>query len=185
MSKIRVTVWNEFRHERNNEGVRKIYPEGLHKAIGAGIACDDFEIRYATLDEPDHGLTDEVLDSTDVLIWWGHAAHAEVKDEIVAKAMEGTLVFFPIRAVGETVSHHVVGHPIKERLKQILYLIRRIRVIPINHDVILSIDVTKHLTDDVSLALSRLEANYGSVRACDVTRPVGGVIVVDIDGCLG
>ncbi len=88
MSKIRVTVWNEFRHERNNEGVRKIYPEGLHKAIGAGIACDDFEIRYATLDEPDHGLTDEVLDSTDVLIWWGHAAHAEVKDEIVAKVQQ-------------------------------------------------------------------------------------------------
>lgn len=85
MEKIRVTIWNEFRHEKNNEAIKAIYPEGMHKAIGKGIAADDLEIRYATLDEPDHGLTDEVINSTDVLIWWGHAAHGEVRDDIVAK----------------------------------------------------------------------------------------------------
>ena len=93
MKKIRVVIWNEFRHEKQNPEIAAIYPEGLHKAIGAGISADDLEIRYAALDEPSHGLPDEVLDNTDVLIWWGHCAHAEVQDEIVEKVhkkiMEG------------------------------------------------------------------------------------------------
>ncbi len=86
---IRVTIWNEFRHEksqdRTGEIVRSIYPEGMHKTIGAELAAPDLEIRYATLDEPEHGLPDEVLNSTDVLIWWGHMAHGEVRDELVDK----------------------------------------------------------------------------------------------------
>ncbi|MCP3966305.1 MAG: trehalose utilization protein ThuA [Lentisphaerae bacterium] len=83
--KINVTIWNEFRHEKSNEAVKKLYPDGMHKAIGKGIAASDLNIRYATLDEPEHGLTDEVLNTTDVLLWWGHCAHGEVKDEIVEK----------------------------------------------------------------------------------------------------
>lgn len=67
MSKINVTIWNEFRHEKQNEGIKAIYPEGLHAAIARGIAADDLNIRLASLDEPEHGLTDEVIQSTDVL----------------------------------------------------------------------------------------------------------------------
>ena len=85
MKKIRITIWNEFRHEKVNAAIAEIYPEGLHKAIGKGIAADDFEIRYASLDEPEQGLPDELLNDTDVLLWWGHCAHAEVKDELVEK----------------------------------------------------------------------------------------------------
>ena len=33
MSKLRVTIWHEFRHEKTNEKVRKIYPDGMHIAI--------------------------------------------------------------------------------------------------------------------------------------------------------
>ena len=87
MNKIRVTIWNEFRHEKNNEAIKAIYPEGLHKAIADGIAADDLEIRLASLDEPEHGLTDDVIANTDVLIWWGHCAHKEVRDDIVAKVL--------------------------------------------------------------------------------------------------
>ncbi len=84
--RVRVTVWNEGRHEQKNKTVQKIYPQGIHQAIAAGLEeMGDFEIRTATLDEPEHGLTDEVLASTEVLTWWGHVAHHEVKDEIVAK----------------------------------------------------------------------------------------------------
>ena len=61
MSKINVTIWNEFRHEKENEGIKAIYPEGLHAAIAKGIAADDLNIRLASLDEPEHGLTDEVI----------------------------------------------------------------------------------------------------------------------------
>lgn len=89
---IRVTVWNEFRHEKKNEAVRKIYPDGMHKVIAAGLEkLGGLRLRTATLDEPEHGLTDEVLSSTDVLIWWGHAAHGEVKDEIVKKVQKKVL----------------------------------------------------------------------------------------------
>jgi len=83
---IRVTVWNEYRHEKTDESVRTVYPEGIHNAIGNYFkALDGFEVKTATLDEPDNGLTDSVLENTDVLIWWGHKAHGEVMDETVQK----------------------------------------------------------------------------------------------------
>lgn len=84
--KINVTVWNENRHEKRSERVAKVYPDGIHGAIASYLSkFEDFEVRTATLDEPLHGLSDEVLDNTDVLIWWGHTAHEEVSDEIVDK----------------------------------------------------------------------------------------------------
>ena len=69
---INVTVWGEFRHEKKNERVRSVYPDGMHNAIGDGLKEAGFNVRTATLDEPEHGLTDEVLANTDVLTWWGH-----------------------------------------------------------------------------------------------------------------
>ena len=90
--KTKVTVWNEFRHEKKEERIAKVYPEGIHGAIKSFLLeTGDFEVKTATLDEVDHGLTDEVLDNTDVLIWWGHIAHREVKDEIVNKVQERVL----------------------------------------------------------------------------------------------
>jgi trehalose utilization protein len=90
--KTRVTVWNEFRHEKKDKEIAAIYPEGIHGAIANYLKTDaDFEIRTATLDEPEHGLSDEVLNNTDVLIWWGHMAHWEVKDEIVEKIQKRVL----------------------------------------------------------------------------------------------
>lgn len=91
---IRVTVWNEYRHEKSDERVSAIYPQGIHGAIAAFLGKNpDMEVRTATLDEPEHGLTQEVLDNTDVLTWWGHMAHSEVSDEIVERVykrvMEG------------------------------------------------------------------------------------------------
>jgi len=89
--KINVTIWNEFFHEKTNEAVKKLYPEGMHKAIGKGIKDEQLSIKYATLDEPEHGLTDEVLNDTDVLIWWGHAKHNDVDDKIVQKVQKRVL----------------------------------------------------------------------------------------------
>lgn len=89
---IRVTVWNENRHEKKNEKVRNIYPNGIHGAIADFLNKEDgFEVRTATLDDPEHGLTDEVLNSTDVLTWWGHMAHEEVSDDIVEKVRQRVL----------------------------------------------------------------------------------------------
>lgn len=92
MSKVKVTIWNEFLHEKQHESVKAIYPEGIHKAIGAGISpLGHFELRYATLEEPQHGLPQSVVDDTDVLFWWAHMAHARVADEVVARVHEAVL----------------------------------------------------------------------------------------------
>jgi trehalose utilization protein len=89
---IEVTIWNEYRHERNDEAIARVYPDGIHGAIAAGLRANgDFAIRTATLDEPEHGLPAEVLAATDVLIWWGHQAHREVRDEIVAAVQRRVL----------------------------------------------------------------------------------------------
>src|SRR5260370_7775277 len=54
--------------------------EGVRRELGG-----DVTVRVATLAEPEHGLTDEVLDETDVLTWWGHAAHDQVSDDVVER----------------------------------------------------------------------------------------------------
>lgn len=80
---IKVTVWNEFLHEKMDENIAKIYPKGIHGCIADFLRSDDIEVRTATLEEPECGLTDQVLRETDVLLWWGHIGHAKVPDEIV------------------------------------------------------------------------------------------------------
>ncbi len=92
MAKIRVTIWNEYRHERESETVASVYPDGLHAVIAAGLReWPEFEVRTATLDEPEHGLTEAVLANTDVLTWWGHKAHEEVSDEVVDRVADRVL----------------------------------------------------------------------------------------------
>jgi trehalose utilization protein len=89
---IRVTVWNENRHEKKNPVVARIYPEGIHGTIaGALNAQPGLHAGVATLDEPENGLPDSVLNNTDVLLWWGHLAHDEMKDEVAEKVYQRVL----------------------------------------------------------------------------------------------
>lgn len=88
---LKVTVWNENRHEQINPVVSEIYPNGIHGTIAKFLTKAGLEVKTATLDEPKHGLTDEVLHQTDVLVWWGHMAHEEVADEIVEKVKQRVL----------------------------------------------------------------------------------------------
>ena len=88
---IRVTVWNEYRHEKQNAEIAEIYPQGIHGAIAGYLRGHGCIVTTATLDEPSHGLTEHVLDNTDVLVWWGHMAHGEVSDEIVEQVHQHVL----------------------------------------------------------------------------------------------
>ena len=89
---LNVTVWNEFRHEKKSPEIKKIYPDGMHEAIATHLRkSDDLKVRTATLDEPSHGLTDDVLESTDVMIWWGHMSHDDVDDKIAEKVRQRVL----------------------------------------------------------------------------------------------
>jgi trehalose utilization protein len=91
VSPIRVTVWNEFRHEKSHAEVTKVYPQGIHEAIAEGLREEGYVVRTATLDEPEHGLTEAVLADTDVLTWWGHMAHGDVSDAIVDRVQKRVL----------------------------------------------------------------------------------------------
>ena len=85
----RVTVWNEYRHEKQDAAVAAVYPQGIHEAIAEPLRKEPgIEVRTATLDEPEHGLTAAVLEWTDVLVWWGHMAHDEVSDSVAARVQQ-------------------------------------------------------------------------------------------------
>jgi trehalose utilization protein len=138
----RVTVWNEYRHEKAHAEVAQVYPDGIHEAIATHLRAAGLTVRTATLDEPEHGLTADVLAQTDVLIWWAHMAHGEVADEVadrvygrvldgmglivlhsghfskIFKKLMGTTCNLKWREAGEKERIWVIepGHPIAEGL---------------------------------------------------------------------
>ena len=82
---MKVLVWNENVYEKEVPRVTELYPGGLHEYIASILKSEDVEVSTATLDDEECGLTDDVLKETDVLIWWGHAAHHKVPDEVVER----------------------------------------------------------------------------------------------------
>ena len=88
---IHVTVWNEYLHEKQFPEIASIYPKGIHGCIADFLQKAGMTVQTATLEEPEHGLTQDVLDNTDVLIWWGHMAHHKVADEIVERVYRRVL----------------------------------------------------------------------------------------------
>lgn len=88
--KINVTIYNEYVHEKKHEAVKKVYPDGMHAAIAAGLGSK-YSFRYGHVDIPEHGLTEEVLKNTDVMIWWGHTAHDKVEDKVVDRVQQAVL----------------------------------------------------------------------------------------------
>lgn len=93
-SPLRVTVWNEFVHEREKDHVRQIYPDGIHSTIATALEQrlgEAVTVKTATLDQPEHGLTEAILQATDVLLWWGHALHERVEDQVVDRVHQRVL----------------------------------------------------------------------------------------------
>ena len=92
MSTTRVLVWNENVHEQKSEKIRKVYPDGIHGCVARALASEPaFSVETATLQEPEHGLNEGRLDNTDVLLWWGHIAHAAVDDAVVDRVQKRVL----------------------------------------------------------------------------------------------
>jgi trehalose utilization protein len=83
---MNITVWNEHIHERERGEAARIYPDGIHATIAAFLG-DLGDVRTATLADPSHGLPPDVLDATDVLLWWGHTAHDRVSDDVVERVV--------------------------------------------------------------------------------------------------
>ena len=142
----RVTIWNEFIHERSKPEVRELYPEGIHTTIKEALLPllgDGFQVGCATLDEPEHGLTDEVLEQTDVLLWWGHAAHDQVDDAVVAKVQRRVLA-----GMGLIVLHSGHASKIFQRLMGTTCMLRwrdageleRLWIVAPGHPILAGID---------------------------------------------
>ncbi len=85
----KVTIYNEFFHEKHNDDVKAVYPEGIHMALKQQLQ-DEFSIRTVTLDTVSE-LTEELLADTDVLIWWGHVRHDLVPDEVAERVQRAVL----------------------------------------------------------------------------------------------
>ncbi|PWC55948.1 ThuA domain-containing protein [Azospirillum sp. TSO22-1] len=99
----RVLVWNEFIHERRDEAVARLYPQGIHGTLAAALRAHGLDrVETATLDDPEHGLTEERLAATDVLVWWGHKGHAAVSDaaaeRVKKRVTEGGMGFVPLHS---------------------------------------------------------------------------------------
>lgn len=108
---MRITVWNEFVHEKEDERVKAIYPDGIHECIASFLKKAGFDVGTATLDMPEAGLTDEVLANTDVLFWWGHVRQNLVPDEIVEKVYNRVM-----EGMGLVVLHSAHGSKIFRKL---------------------------------------------------------------------
>lgn len=87
---LHVTIYNEYVHEQTEDSVRAVYPEGIHMALKKALECDDIAVRTVTL-ETVQELTEELLNDTDVLIWWGHLRHGDVPDEIAERVQSAVL----------------------------------------------------------------------------------------------
>lgn len=88
---IKITIWNEYRGQNKDE-IKKVHPLGIHKTLEGILEKNkEFAVRTVTLDDPSNGLTDEIIDDTDVLIWWGHAHHEKVDDIITKKVHNAVL----------------------------------------------------------------------------------------------
>ncbi len=86
---VQAIVWGENVHDRENELVRSIYPDGMHGCIAEALnESPDISATTATLEQDEHGLPADRLARTDVLLWWGHKAHGDVDDGIVERVVE-------------------------------------------------------------------------------------------------
>lgn len=109
---INITVWNEHIQDKSSEKVLEVYPDGMNACLASFLSEEnDFSVHCATLDEPECGLPDDILENTDVLLWWGHCGHEQVPDELVDKIWNRVL-----RGMGIIILHSAHYSKIFRRL---------------------------------------------------------------------
>ncbi len=88
---VRVVVWDERQPQQ-----KAAYDDFLGNQIADHLRTQDgLSVTSVSLDDPEQGLSDEILNNCDVLIWWGHVRQAEVTPEtgkrIVSRIVSGHL----------------------------------------------------------------------------------------------
>src|SRR5947209_7099625 len=75
---IRVLCWAE------GTAPRSVYPQDISGAVAEVLrSAGGFDVHTAALDDADQGVSDAALAGTDVLFWWGHQRHGQVRDDRV------------------------------------------------------------------------------------------------------
>ena len=81
---VRVLVWDE-----QQPAQKKVYPNFLGNEIADYLRKQPgLAVRSVRLDDPGQGVDDELLGSSDVLVWWGHQRHKEILPETGKRIVE-------------------------------------------------------------------------------------------------
>ncbi|MBM7568378.1 ThuA domain-containing protein [Paenibacillus sacheonensis] len=88
---IRTRVWGENFHDRLNHICQRNYPTGMHNCIADALRSDEIEVSVSIFEDPEHGLSEENLNNTDVLIWWSHSRNEDVPDEVSQRVQRRVL----------------------------------------------------------------------------------------------
>ncbi len=128
---IRVTVWYEYTQEsgeftpemkekipadrmeslmnwlpERSKEIRRQYPNGLMETLAAYLRKNpDFQVTSVNLHMPEYGLPDELLDNTDVLIYWAHIMHDIVPDSLalkIARHVQAGMGFIPLHSAHQS-----------------------------------------------------------------------------------
>ena len=92
MKKLRVTVWSEGLDPIIEPKAVACYPNDINTAIGEFLAAnEDLEVALHSLNEAGNGLSQEILDNTDVLVWWSHLYNDQLSDEAAARVVNAVL----------------------------------------------------------------------------------------------
>ncbi len=108
---IRVVVWDERQPKQ-----KEAYDNFLGNEVAAYLKTQPgIEVKSVCIDDPEQGVSNDVLDNADVLIWWGHVRHAEIKPEtakkIVARIKDGKLSLIALHS-----AHYAM--PFKEAMNE-------------------------------------------------------------------
>ena len=115
--RIQVVVWDE-----QQEKQKRAYPNYLGNHIASHLQKNEsLDVLSVNLNDPGQGLSDEVLENCEVMVWWGHVRHTEISLEtskkLIRRVKEGklNLIFLHsahwanpfIEAMNEVVRHRV------------------------------------------------------------------------------
>ena len=118
--------------------------EGFNERAAHGTVAGHDIIEAVAIDPLDHGA-----------------------DQIVAKAVEGTLVLLGIGAVGKAIAYGHVGRAAEDRLAEGFGRLGGVGVVSVDHQVAIGVDIAKHLAAHVTLSLTGLKADRGAVLGGD------------------
>jgi trehalose utilization protein len=93
---IRVVIWDE-----RQPAQKSVYPNFLGNHLAEYLRNSErgrgarLQVRSVGIDDPEQGLSSDVLDNCDVLVWWGHQRHGEISADtakgIVRRITSGQL----------------------------------------------------------------------------------------------